>query len=651
MTTANKNQLQTFLFSTAGVGVMLVILLALYVIAGTFKHRVDLTQEKLYTLSAGTKAILEKVRKSDTPIQIHFYCTQDSKEMPVQLKTYAQRVEELLGEYRKAAKGNIEIKKFDPKPDTEAEDSANLEGVQGQALGGGLGLGDKVYLGLFIHQLDSKEVIPFLAPDREKLLEYDISRAIARVTTPEKPVIGVMSPLQVFGEFNPMAMRMGQMQRQDPWIFIQELKSDFDVKQVDMGVDEVPSEVKVLIVIHPKNISSKAQYAIDQFVLKGGKLIAFLDPLSIVDSRNAPPGMNPLQAAQMGGSTMETLLKAWGISFDVNKVVADLNFSTKINQQGRVQSAPAVLSMNKDAMNPDDVVTSQTDNVLIPFSGAFSGTPAEGLKQTVLIHTTKQSQMIDRFMAEFSGDQTAKDFSPSLKEQPIAIRLTGKFKTAFPEGKPKDTTPKPDEEKKEEKKDEKADTASLKESKGDGTVILVGDSDLIFDQFCAQVQNFFGQKIVQLPNGNLPLAQSMVEQLAGDNNLIAVRSRATMNRPFTVVRQMQAEAQDRYRAKISDLEKSLQETQTKLNELQRTKQGESNQRFVLSPDQQEEIKKFHTKQAEVNKELRTLRRSLNKEIDSLETRLKWLNIAGMPVLVAISGISLAFVKRKKTAAK
>jgi len=630
---------------------MLVILVAVYAIVGALRIRVDLTQEKIYTLSSGTRAILDKVAKSETPLQINFYCTQDSKDMPVMLKTYAQRVEELLEEYRKASRGTIEIKKFDPRPDTEAEDSAKLDGVEGRAIGGGLGLGDQVYLGLAIHQLDAKEVIPFLAPERERLLEYDLSRAIARVTTPDKPVVGVMSSLQVMGEFNPMAMRMGQMQRQDPWVFIQELKSDFEVKQVEMSVDEIPSDVKVLVVIHPKGITPKAQYAIDQFVLKGGKLIAFLDPLSIVDSRNAPPGMNPMQAAQMGGSTMDLLLKAWGLTFDVNKVVADMNFSTRINQQGRAQSAPAVLSMNRDGMNPDDVVTSQTDNALVPFSGVFSGTPAEGLKETVLLHTTTQSQLIDRFMAEYSGDQTAKDFSPSGKQLALAVRLTGKFKTAFPDGKPADSTPKSDGDKKDEKKQEKADTASPKESKTDGTVILVGDADMIYDQFCAQVQNFFGQKIVSLPNGNLPLAQSMVEQLAGDSNLIAVRSRATMNRPFTVVRKMQAEAQDRYRAKISELEKSLQETQTKLNELQRTKQGESNQRFVLSPEQQSEIKNFQTKQAQVNKELRTLRRSLNREIESLETRLKWLNIAGMPLLVAIGGVSLAMIKRKKTAAK
>ncbi len=655
MTTSNKNQVQSFLFSTAGVVVMLVILVAVYIITGVVKVRMDLTQERLYTLSTGTKAILEKLAKSETPVQINFYCTQDSKDMPVQLKTYGQRVEELLEEYRKASRGNIEVKKFDPKPDTEAEDSANLDGVQGQAVGGGLGMGDKVYLGLAIHQLDAKETIAFLAPDREKLLEYDISRAISRVTTPQKAVVGVMSALPVYGEVNPMAMRMGNMQRQDPWLMVGELKQDFDVKQVDMNVEEIPADIKVLVVIHPKNISNKAQYAIDQFVLGGGKLIAFLDPYSMVDSQNQRAmNMNPMQAAQQGGSNMELLLKAWGLTFDANKVVADMKFLTRVQgQQGGVQQMPAVLTMTPAGMNSDDIATSQTDSLLIPFAGAFSGTPADGLKQTVLLHTSTASQQIDRFMAEYSGDQTAKDFSSSGKELPIAIRLTGKFKTAFPDGKPKDSAPKPEDDKKDEPKTE--DKPSLKESTSENNVVLLGDSDMIYDHFCARVQNFFGQKIVSLPNGNLPLAQSLIEQFAGDSNLIKVRSRATMNRPFTVVRDMQASAQDRYRAKISELEKSLQETQTKLNEMQRTKAEAGNQagsqRFVLSPEQQKEIKNFQDKQANVNKELRVVRRSLNKDIDSLESRLKWMNIAGMPMLVAISGISLATMKRKKTAAK
>ena len=620
---------------------MFIILAAVYVIAGVVRGRFDFTEEKLYTLSAGTKAILKKL---DTPVQIRFYVSQDSRGMPVPLKTYAQRVEDLLNEYRKYSKANIVLKKFDPKPDSDAEDSANLDGVEGQLVS--IGGGDKIYLGLAISQLDSKVAIPFMSPDRERLLEYDISRAISSVTTVDKPVVGVMSGLPIFGEINPMMARMGQMQRQEPWVFLGELRRDFEVKQIEMTVDEVPDDVKVLVVVHPKAISDKAQYAIDQFVLKGGKLIAFIDPLSIIDSQNSPPGSNPLQASASAGSTLEKLLGAWGLEFDQNKVATDLNFITRINRGGRAEAAPAVLSMTKEGLNPDDVITAQTDNLLIPFSGAFTGTPAEGLEQTVLIKTTEKSQLVERFMAEFSGEQTVKDFVSSGKEHALAVRLTGKFKTAFPDGKPEDAAAASDSDEEEETP---ATTDSLKESEEDGVVIVVADVDMLHDQFSVQIQQFFGQRIVIPRNGNLNLVQNMVEQLAGDSNLIAVRSRATLNRPFTVVRKMQAEAEDRYRTKIKDLEKNLSDTQTRLNELQQSKEG--GQRFILSPEQQAEIKRFQEQQVEVNKELRKERRNLRRDIDSLENQLKWLNIAGMPFLVAISGISLALLKRKRTAAR
>jgi len=249
-------------------------------------------------------------------------------------------------------------------------------------------------------------------------------------------------------------------------------------------------------------------------------------------------------------------------------------------------------------------------------------------------------------MAEFGG--TEKDFKPSGTEYALAIRLSGKFKTAFPDGKPGTTAEAPKEG--EEKKDEPKTDASLKESTTENTVILVADSDLLFDPVAAQVQNIFGQRIVIPRNGNLNFGQSVVEQMGGDSNLIAVRSRATLNRPFTVVRQMEEEAQKSLRSKIKELEDSLQETQTKLSELQRTKE-QGQQRFVLSPEQQQEVANFRKKEGEVKRELKDVRKRLNKEIDSLKNRLTWVNIIAMPLAVTLSGIVVWGLKRKKTAAK
>lgn len=634
----NKRQFESLLYSVIGVVAMFLIVVAIYFIVGTFNARVDLTADNLYTLSPGTKRILEKL---DTPVEIRFYATQDSKDMPVVLKNYAQHVEDLLQEYRKTAPGKITLKKLDPEPDTDAEDSASIDGVEGQAVN----LGAKIYLGLAVSQLDQRVAIPFLTPEREKLLEYDISRAISQVSSSKKAVVGVMSALPVFGmPSNPMMMQMGQ-QGQEPWVFISELKRDFDVRQVEMNGEAIPADIKLMVLVHPKAITDEEQFALDQFILRGGKLIAFLDSLSFVDTRNSP-GSNPLQAmASATGSNLPRLLKAWGLSFDSEKVLADSHYSTRMQRNGQVENTPVVLSLTPEAINEDDVVLGQIDDLLLPFAGVFSGTPAEGLTQTVLLHSSESSQLVDRFTAQFSGEQVNRDFKPSGTNYTLALRLTGKFKTAFPEGKPKATAGAADE--KQEKPEASAAEAPLKESKGDGVVILVGDSDLLYDSFA--VRQLFGRQLMVPMNANLSFLQNAVEQLSGDDDLIAVRSRAVKKRPFTVVRDMQEQAKERYRSKIQELQRSLSDAQSKLNQLQQQK--EAGQRFILSPEQQAEIQKVQEKERVVKRELRDVEKSLARDIRSLETRLEWVNIAGMPLLVTLLGIGLAIFKRKRTAAK
>lgn len=635
-----KKSLETMLYSTVGVGAMALILVAVNVITSVFKGRVDLTAEKVYTLSPGTKAILGKI---DTPIRIRFYCTQAESATPetVFLNNYAKRVEDLLAEFKQVAGGKLIIEKYDPQPDSDAEDNARLNGVEGETLSNG----ERFYLGLSVSLLDERQTIPFLAPNRERLLEYDLARAISRVMAPEKPVVGVMSPLPVFGgPPNPMMMRMGQPQQQQPWAIINELKNDFEVRRVEMTAEKIDDDIKVLVVIHPREIADKAQFAIDQFILRGGKLIAFLDPLPLMDSREQNQMFGSIPNS---GSNLDKLLKAWGLSFETGKVVADMNFKMQVGgRNNQPQDAPAFLSITKDGISSDDIVTSQLDNVWLPFAGAFSGTPAAGLKMDVLLKSTKESQLVDGFMAHLSGENIVKEFKPSGMTQNLAVRLTGKFKTAFPDGKPEE---KKDEEKKDEAKKDEAKEEWLKEGKGENSVILVGDADLIYDSFAIrQIQSPFGT-LSMLMNGNLNFAQNAVEQFTGDNNLITVRSRAVQNRPFTLVKQMQAEAEARYRSRIKELEESLADTQRQLNELQQKK--EKGQRFILSPEQQAALENFRKKEAEVKIQLKEERKKLRRDIDSLERRLKWFNIAAMPLVVSASGLALAFFKRKRTSAK
>jgi len=624
MDSTKKKQLETFLYSAIGIAAVALILLAVNLIAAKARQRIDLTAENAYTLSPGTRAILAKL---DTPIQIRFYCTKNASAMPVFLTTYAQRVEDLLGEYRQASKGRIEIQRLNPEPDSDAEDSARLDGVEGQQTRGG----ERIYLGLNVGMLDQKQAIPFLTPDRERLLEYDISRAIARVMTTEKPVIGVMSPLPVMGGANPM-MQMQQQQRSQPWAVLSELMRDFNVKKVEVTADKIPDEIKVLVAIHPKAASDTMQYALDQFVLRGGKLIAFVDPLCALDRPPAAPGQMP----PMSSSSLDKLFKAWGLTFDTTKVVADMEHVAQL-QEG---PNPAVLALNETAINKDDVVTANADNLLMAFAGSFSGTPADGLTRTVLLKTSKHSGEVDGMTASYAAGQIAGQLVPGTTEYSLAIRLTGKFKTAFPDGKPKPAAS-PGEQKPEETPPE----PGLKESAEPSTVVLVGDADMIQDALSVRELQAIGQRLIMPLNGNLSFAQSVVEQLAGDSNLIAVRSRASRERPFTVVQKMQADAEASYRNKIKELEGSLAEAQRKLNELQKSKEG--GQRFILSPEQQQELVSFRKKEADVKAQLKQMRKRLRSEIDSLENRIKWLNIAGMPVMVVLAGFGLAAMKRKR----
>ena len=627
-----KKSLETIFYSLAGVAIMLVILVAANVIIGAFPARVDLTQEKAYTLSAGTKAVLKKL---DTPVTIRFYCTQSQNATPetVYLKDYARKVEDLLHEYRQVAGRNLVIKKFDAQPDSDAEDSARMDGIEAQPLPGN----DRFYLGLAVSLADQRVAIPFLAPNREKLLEYDLTRAITRVFSPEKATVGVMSSLAVFGgAANPMMMQRGQ-QPDAPWTIIQQLKQDFNVKHLELDAAKIDDDVKVLLLIHPKGISDRTQYAIDQFVLRGGKLIAFLDPVSAFAARQ----QNPAMAGGGGASSLDKLLKAWGIQFDTSKVVADMDFKMQLrNQNGQPVEAPTWLGLTREGINRDDIVTSQIDNLWLPMCGAFTGAPAAGLKETVLLQSSKDAELTESFMAQMGGDSIMNNFKATGATYDLAIRLTGKFKTAFPDGPPAAGT----------NTMAQALDEALKESKSDTAVVLVGDSDLLADDFSLRkMQSFFGTMVSPM-NANLDFAQNLVEQMAGDNNLIGVRSRASLGRPFTLVKKMEAEEQARGQAKIKELQQSLNETQQRLSELQQHK-TDKDQRLILSPEQRAEIENFRNKQGEVGRELRQAQKDLRKEVVSMETRLTWLNILAMPLAVTAAGIGTAVIKRKKTSAK
>jgi ABC-type uncharacterized transport system involved in gliding motility auxiliary subunit len=633
---------ENWLFSAVGVILVLVILIGINILGNFFKVRADLTEGKLYSLSEGTKRILNKL---DTEVELRLYYSRDNASMPVQLRTYAQQVEDLLAEYQQAAHGKIKVVKLDPKPDSDAEDSARLDGVEGQTTN----LTDKIYLGLAVSCLDAKQSIPFLSPERETLLEYDISRAISSVANPKKAVVGVMSALPVLGKASPMMMIQRQ-QPTRPWIFVQELRENYALKEVPETAEQIDPDISVLVLVYPKDITEAAQYAIDQFLLRGGRLIALLDPFSFVDSQlNGSQGMG---GGQTFSANLPTLLKAWGLTFSDHQVVVDPTFATRIQRgNDEVQGDPSVLSITAAGINRKDPLGAATTDLLLPFVGAFTGKPADGLTEEVIVSSSDRAGLVEATAAQLGGDAVKRDWKAANTNYPLVVRLTGKFKTAYPNGAPApNPSPSPNPSPASSPTPKPTPTpAQLKEGDGRAVVILIGDSDFAFDTIAGREQQLLNQTVYTPSNGNLNLIESAVEQLAGDSNLIGIRSRASANKPFLVVNQMEAEAEEKYQTKIDALQNSLNDTRQKLAELQSGATGD--QKTVLSAEQQAEIKKFQETEAKTDRELKQVRKDLRQEIDRLQTSIEWLNIAAMPLLVTALGLGLAWYERKKRAAR
>jgi ABC-type uncharacterized transport system involved in gliding motility auxiliary subunit len=606
-------------YSAIGLIALVPLLVALNFLLGLAPVRADLTEGNLYTLSPGTKKIL---RNLSSPVKVKLYASQ-GEAVPVPLRGFTQRVEDLVREFKQAGGANVIVERYNPRPDSEEEDAAQLDGIEPQQLM----TGEQFYLGIAVSQLDRKQALASISPQRERLLEYDLVRAVARVGSAERPKIGLMAGLPVMGEkFNPMTR-----QSSEPWVLASELKREFEVKEVSMSAKEIDKDINVLLLIHPHiGAPPSFEYAIDQFVLRGGKLVAFVDPYAYFDQQQPMmPGMPP----QPSSSSLPALFKAWGVEMDPGKVVADVVFGSG----GGARYTPTVLSLNRTALSRDDVVTSSIETLLYAFGGAFQIKPADGVKVTELIKSSPNSMLVENMNATKSGDEATRGFKPSGQAMPLAVRLTGKFKTAFPNGLELDKKPVPG-------------TPALKESAAENSVILVADVDLLADGAAVDVQDVFGRRVVVPSNGNLALAMGMVEQLAAGDDLISLRSRTASFRPLTVVRELEAEAQKEYFGKIQALEEEVQKTTAKLQELQKAQgaPGSKGQQ-ILSAEQQAELERFRKTVAEGRLALKEVRKNLRQDAEALVFWTKVANIALMPLLVALFGLGLALIRRQKTA--
>ncbi len=595
---------------------------------------VDFTENKILTLSEGTRGLVSEL---DTPVVIRYYATRNSPYMPEDLKIHMRRVDDLLKEYASLSNGKIRIENIDPEPDTDAEDSANLDEISGQRIND-----ENLYLGIAVACLDKTRVLPFLDPNQETMFEYELSKAISEVSTPKKPVVGVMSAFNLAGQ---PAMMQGQPGT-PAWVIFQQLKQSYDVKYLPLNHTELdPKELKVLLVFHPAGITPEGEFAIDQYLLGGGTVVACLDAFSVSAQMlggNANPMMG--QQATPVSSNLPKLLPAWGVSFESVKVLADPTHSTALggNRQGL-----AVLSLPQSSMpQKDNVITKDLGSVVLFLPGAFSRTSGGGVSVNTLIRSSTEAGFVDAVRASQIDPSLAISLKPEGKAFDLVTHLSGKFVTAFPKGKP---TADGQEPKEEEKKDEAAKPAHLTESAQDGNVFLIADVDAFYDRFAYNVQNFGGMQMASPMNGNATMLFNIIDQATGSKHLIGSRSRSALRRPFTVVQEMEAAFNQSVGAKITEFETKQKDAQRKLSELQAQKtQGNE---LYLSPEQEAEIRKLREEQVNYARMIRDQQKELRRQKDELGGRITLLNVAAMPALVVLFGFGLFLKRRSSTRAR
>ena len=650
------------LFSKAGLLVLALVTLLLTIgVSQLFKGaRVDLTQDQLYTLSEGTQNLLKKLDGKAT-LQF-FYSEKQTRELPF-LRNYARRVTELLEEYVLASNGKLRLEVIDPEPFSENEDKAAEYGLQAVPLGGP---GKEAYMGLVItnDEDDSKrEVIGFLHPDKERFLEYDISKLVYSVVQKSRPKIGLVSTLQVNGGYDMMSR-----QPSGPWMSISQLRQMYDVDDLGTAFDVIPEDINLLVIIHPKELTDRTRYAIDQYVVGGGHALIFVDPNA--ESDQAGGGMMGGMMMGMGGdksSSLPTLFKAWGIEMDKSKVLADGTLALSVGSpSGRPVRHLGILGLNEQSFNSDDVITSMLSSVNVATSGAVIQLEDAPTDIEVLLHSTKNALLMDAslFAMLFDPSSLYKDFKATGTEYPLAVRVTGMVKTAFPDGRPPEPEPekaetgddglKAEEEEEpvtevkkseEEIKPAKELPAHIAESMQPVNVIVVADTDLLTDRLWVQKNNFFGQDIVQPFANNGDLLINMVDNLMGNADLISIRSRGQFSRPFDKVSELERQAEERFYQKEEELKQQLAETDAKLRRLQATKEGED--ALVLSPEQQAEVERFVQEKLKIRKQLRDVQHQLSKDIEKLGTQLKLVNILAVPILITLIALGYRASRRRR----
>jgi len=627
--------------AAALVCIALMLVSANIIAARFFAARLDLTAERLYTLSPGTLRTLAKI---DEPITLRFYFSSRLGNEVPSYGVYAQRVRELLDQYVAAAHGKIRLETYNPQPFSDVEDRAVAFGLQSVPLDV---QGEAVYFGLAAtNSTDDQQVVAFFQPERERFLEYDLTKLIHSLAFPKKTVVGLMTALPLEGDR--MAMMRGRPS--EPMTVIEQLRQLDQVKPLAADVDAIPADIDVLMLAHPQGLPEKTLYAIDQFVLKGGKALIFVDPLSELQASH-PSQLNP--PGSPTSSNLERLFKSWGFEVPVTTVAGDRRDAQRVGvpvpgQGTRPLDYIAWLNLRAANLNRDDMITADLSHITMATAGIIE--PLEGAKTTIepLITTSADSTKIpaEKLMGLPDVAGLLAQFKSDNKRYILAAHITGMVETAFPDGPPKPPEPaKPETEETKEGEAKPTAAESVKQSAQPMNIVVVADTDMLDDRFWVQAQDFFGQRVIVPTANNGDFVANAIEVLAGGEDLVGLRTRGTSARPFEVVDEIQREAQARYSTEERALQEKLKETQAKLANL--TGKDQANAPATLSPEQTKAVEEFRAEMVQTRRQLRDVQAALRSDISRLKAGLEFVDIALIPIIVAAVAVFLGAVRLKR----
>jgi ABC-type uncharacterized transport system involved in gliding motility auxiliary subunit/ABC-type transport system involved in cytochrome c biogenesis permease component len=579
--------------------------------------RLDLTENRLYTLSDGTLNILAQI---DEPIRLELYYSETVAQSYPQFRLYAQRVRELLEEVKLRANGKVELEIIDPVPFSPEEDRATEHGLQGVPIGNS---GESLYFGLVaINSTDQTSYMPFVQPDKEAFLEYDLAKLISSITIEDVPVVALLSGLPTGPGVDPVTGAPSQ-----GWVVDRQMSELFELRRLPAETASIGEDVDLLMVVHPKSLSDDALFAIDQFVLRGGHLLAFVDP----DAESDPSAnlLDPVAMAEGRDSDLAPLFRAWGIRYDPSQVVIDTKLAKLVQPDPSRPPVrmPAILGLDGDSLNSDDVATSDLGKpVNVSSAGALELADDSPLRLEPLLLSSTQSMLTDsQRVRELALDpeRLFEGFRPAGQTFVLGARFTGSLPTAFPQ---------------------RAAAGGLAQSARPANIVVIADTDLLSDRLWVSVGDFMGQPMFDAFAANGDLVYNLAENLVGSADLIAVRTRAGSQRPFLKVEELKRAAEQRLRTRELELQSRLQEVEQRLQNIQLSPDG---QPLALGPQQQADLREFQEQKLQIRRELRDVQHQLNADYLALGSRLKQINILAAPLLVVLVGVGLAFHRARR----